>query len=407
MNTRPAATGERSGISVRTVFAMALCCGLAVANIYYNQPMLALIEQQLGDRAISGLVPTATQLGYALGLFLLVPLGDLVERRLLIVGQFLILSVTLVSAAIAPNAWALVLASFFMGISATVAQQIVPFAALLASPSTTGKTIGRVMSGLLCGVLLSRTLSGFVASHWGWRTMFLIGSPLAVLGAGVMAASLPISRPSGRFTYPALIISLRELWKTYPPLRMATCSQAALFASFIAFWTILSLHLAEPGLGYGATVAGLFGIVGAVGVCAAPLAGHIADRKGPQLVIVLGAAVTVASWLVFGAWRELAGLVLGVILLDFGVQSSLVSNQHLIYALNDTARSRFNTIFMSGMFIGGSVGSEVATLAWTSGGWSATCFVGIAFAAIALLLQVLTRRRRPSTPSPAGMKQGS
>ena len=382
----------------RTVFAMATACGLAVANIYYNQPMLALIEHQFASMTTVGLIPTATQLGYAIGLLLLVPLGDLVERRRLIVAQFLILTIALTGAALAPGPWSLVAASFFVGTFATVAQQIVPLAVTLSPTPLRGRTIGKVMSGVLCGILFSRTLSGFVATYLGWRAMFWISVPLALFGAGLMAIALPRSEPTAHLPYPSLLYSLQTLWRAQTLLRRATLTQAALFASFISFWTILSLHLAKPPYGYGPYVAGLFGIVGAVGVFAAPLAGQLADRKGPLLVIVIGAVVTVASWLMFGIWGTLAGLIAGVVLLDFGVQSSLVSNQHVIYALDESARSRLNTLFMGGMFLGGAVGSTAATMAWRQEGWLGTCVIGIVFALLALIFQLDGLRDRSRVP---------
>ena len=378
----------------RTVFAMATACGLAVANIYYNQPMLALIEHQFASVTTIGMIPTATQLGYAIGLLLLVPLGDLVERRRLIVIQFLILAIALAGAALAPGPWSLVAASFFVGTFATVAQQIVPLAVTLSPSALRGRTIGKVMSGLLCGILFSRTLSGFVATYLGWRAMFWISVPLALFGAGLMAMALPRSEPTTYLRYPTLLYSLQKLWRAQPLLRRATLTQAALFASFISFWTILSLHLAEPPYGYGPYAAGLFGIVGAVGVFAAPLAGRLADRRGPLLVIVIGAVVTVTSWLMFGIWGMLTGLIVGVVLLDFGVQSSLVSNQHVIYALDESARSRLNTLFMGGVFLGGAVGSTAATMAWRQEGWLGTCVIGIVFALLALIFQLAGLRAR-------------
>jgi predicted MFS family arabinose efflux permease len=381
-----------AGIGAGLTFAMAAACGLAVANIYYNQPMLGLIDREFPGAGAAGIVPTATQLGYALGLLLLVPLGDLVERRRLIVIQFVLLGLTLVGAALAPDAWTLAGASLLIGVAATVAQQIVPFAATLSAPESRGRTIGRVMSGLLCGILFSRTLSGFVSTHFGWRWMFWIGVPLSLLGALGMALCLPRSRPSSTLGYGALIASLGELWRNEPALRRATATQAALFASFISFWTILPLYLMEH-YRLGADIAGLFGIVGAAGVFAAPMAGHLADRRGPRLVIGMGTAIVAASWLLFGAWVAIAGLVIGVILLDFGVQSALVSNQHVIYALRPEARSRLNTVFMSGMFIGGALGSGGVAIAWHMGGWWAVCVFGAVLGLVALALEFAGRRR--------------
>lgn len=378
------------------VTAMAVAAGVAVANIYYNQPMLGLIEADLPGEA-AALVPTVTQLGYAAGLFLLVPLADVVERRRMIVVQFVALAAALALAAAAPGAALLVVASGLVGAAASVAQQIVPFAAHLAAPERRGATTGTVLAGILTGILLSRTLAGFVATNGGWREMFWLGVPMALAAAVLMRIVLPAGRPTQRIGYGRLLASVAGLWRTHRALRRAALTQAMVFGAFTAFWTILAFRLAER-FGLGPDAAGLFGLIGATGILAAPLAGRFADRHGPRRAVAAGAALTLAAWGVFGLWPAIAGLIFGVILLDFATQVALVSNQHIVFSLDPAARARLNTVLMGTMFLGGALGSAVASLAWTAGGWPAVTGAGLAFGAAACLLQLRASRAAPARP---------
>ena len=380
-----------TSISFGMTLMMAIACGVAVANIYYNQPMLVIMEAAFpGQESIIGFVPTVTQLGYALGLLFLVPLGDRIERRRLILTQYAALTVALAGVALAPDAWSIVAASVVLGVTTSVTQQILPFAAELSEPSRRGATIGTVMSGLLCGILLGRVLAGAVGERYGWRTMYWVGIVMAIVMTAILAQVLPRSRPKTQTSYAALIKSLFGLWREEPALRRAAIIQACVFGSFSALWTTLALHLdAEYHLS--AQVAGLFGFVGAAGVLFAPVAGKVSDRKGPHVVIGVACAMMVVSWLLLGIWGMVAGLVVGIVALDFGAQSAQVSNQHIIQALRPEARNRLNAILMGGMFLGGAAGSADATLAWKSFGWAGVSTLGIVLAVMALAVQ--SRRR--------------
>ena len=247
------------------------------------------------------------------------------------------------------------------------------------------------MSGVLCGILLGRAVGGFTGDHWGWRATFGLGAAMSAMIWLMLLVKLPHSEPKTRHSYVALMKSLIELWREEHSLRRATCIQAGLFGSFIGLWTILALRL-HQAFGLGADVAGLMGIVGAAGILIAPLAGRIADRRGPHAVIGLGCLIMLLSYVVLGLWGSLIGLIVGIILLDFGEQSALISNQHVVYALRPEARSRLNTLFMSGMFLGGATGSWGASVSWRLGGWHAACIFGGILALLGFILHFVGRR---------------
>lgn len=391
---RPPEAEKNSPLTSTLLLIMALACGVFVANVYYNQPLLELLQQAFpGQLALVSLAPTATQLGFAFGLFLLVPLGDKINRRTLILCQSAGLAVALACLALAPNVVTIVIASAAVGVTGSVAQQIVPFAAELAKPERRGQVVGTVMSGVLCGILLGRAVGGFSGDHWGWRATFWLGSVATAFGWLMLFFTLPHHTSGNKQSYMSLMRSLISLWREEPLLRRATWIQAALFGSFIGLWTILALQL-HAAFHLGADIAGLMGIVGAVGILIAPLAGRIADRRGPYAVIGLGALVMVISFAVLGLWTSLTGLVIGIILMDLGEQSALISNQHVIYALRPEARSRINTVFMSGMFIGGALGSWSASLMWRLGGWELASMLGGGLSLIGLLIHLIGQRKR-------------
>jgi predicted MFS family arabinose efflux permease len=370
------------------VWLMALTCGLVVANIYYNQPLLAAIGRTFHIRdSQASLIATATQVGYTLGMVLIVPLGDMLERKRLILWMLIGAAVCLGGAALAPTFLLLAVASVLIGICSAVPQLLLPMAAHLAPEADRGRIVGRVMSGLLIGILLSRTASGYVGAHLGWRVVFEGAAVLMLALTALLAWRLPQNQPTFTGTYASLMQSLGTLVRELPPLRRSALVGASIFAGFSVFWTTLAFYLESPAYGYGSDVAGFFGLIGAVGALAAPLAGSLADKHGAGYAITVGIMLSLASYLLLGlAGGLLAGLVIGVILLDVGVQSTHISNQTLVFSLRPEARSRLNTVYMTGYFTGGSLGSVIGGLAWTNFGWTGVCAVGAAFVALALAI---------------------
>lgn len=364
---------------------LATIAGVSAANIYFNQPLLDdLRATYTGEAAWVGSVPAATQLGYAAGMLLLAPLGDRFDRRRLILMQIAGLMLALSVAALAPTLAILAVASFAIGVLATIAQQAVPFAAELAPPAERGHAVGTVMSGLLLGILLARTAAGFIAQYLGWRMVFAASVVALLALAAVVIARLPKSRPTSTLSYSRLLASMWQLARELPGLREASLTGAALFAAFSAFWSILTLLLARAPFHLGPQAAGLFGIVGAAGALAAPLAGRFADKRGPRAVISLSIVLVALSFVVFGlSATSIVGLIVGVVVLDIGVQAAQISNQARIYALKPEARSRVNTVFMVCYFIGGATGSALSALAWRRFGWTGVCATGFAFALVA------------------------
>ncbi len=373
---------------------MAVSCGVAVANLYYNQPMLGLIARSFPARAgWIGIIPTAPQLGYALGLFLLVPLGDLLDRRRLILCQCALLAAGLVAAAAAPSLFGLAAALVATGAGAALAQQLVPFAAELSPPAEAGRVVGLMMSGLITGILLARTMAGALGALAGWRLMFAAGAALSVAMAMVLARFLPSSQPAVQVSWRRLMVSLGALVVESPVLRRATLIQASLFGGFSVFWATLALYLAGPPYHLGSAVAGLFGVVAAGGATTAPLAGRMADRHGPAAVVRVSVLLVIGAFALMAAWPSLIGLGIGAFVLDVGVQTAMVANQTSVFALSAAARSRLNTVLVTGLFLGGATGSVAGALAWRFAGWNGVTAAGALFGCAGMLVHARARRR--------------
>lgn len=369
------------------VYVMAISCGVAVANLYYAQPLLHTLAQSFGtSEGTTGLIVTMTQLGYVIGLALIVPLGDLLERRRLITLVSAGTAVALAGAAISLGIGSFLLACWAIGLTAVVAQVLVPFAAVLAADGKRGAVIGRVMAGLLLGILLARTVSGFIADVYGWRAVFWLATVGMLVQTCVLWRMLPQSRGGTRLSYPALIGSVLLLFREEPLLRRRIVYGTLGFAAFSVFWTSLAFLLARPPYGYSDSVIGLFGVVGAAGVLSASFAGHIHDRGGTRPATGVFLALVVIAFVVMGVYSShLAAIIIGVVLLDVGQQGTHILNQSVIYTLNHEARSRITTAYMTCFFFGGVVGSASSGYVFEYGGWTGVTWLGGLFGAIAFL----------------------
>ena len=388
---------QNETLSTPLVFTLAAGAGLSVASIYYSQPMLDIISKQFnaGIGAV-GIVPMLTQAGYALGILLLAPLGDRHDRRTIIFIKGLLLVAALLLCGFSGGLSALLVASFITGLTATVAQDIVPASAALAPERSRGKIVGTVMTGLLVGILLSRVVSGVVAEYFGWRTMYMIAALAVLLITLTLWRVLPRFAPGSSVSYPRLLLSLVHLWRHHQTLRRAALAQGLLSVAFSAFWSTLALMLSDR-FHLDSAVAGAFGLAGAAGAMAAPLAGSFADRIGPARVTQAGAAlVTISFALMFllpllPMPAQLALIVVCTIGFDLGVQATLVAHQTLVYGLAPEARSRLNALLFTVVFIGMATGAALGSLALAHWGWNGVVALATLAGAAALAVRFASR----------------
>lgn len=378
------------------IIMMAIIAGAVITNIYCTQPILPLIAADLGlDLTTVDLVAGAALLGFATGLALLLPMGDRFDRRKLVLGQIALAFCFAIAAAVSPSVGTLLAASFGLGIVSCVPQQLVPFAAVMSKPSERGRNVGTVVSGIMVGILLGRTIAGVVGDTWGWRAVYGVEAAFMIPVWIAAASLLPQGVPSTHLSYPRLLASLWPLMRDNAPIRQSMIVQALLWACFNAFWVNLAALLANGPFQLGSAWAGGFGIIGAAGALAASLGGRATDRLGSRRVI--GASigiVTLAYLLLAGAQTSLALLVLGVIVLDIGVQSGLVSNQTRAFAVDPKAQGRINSLYMTATFFGGAVGAVVSGWLMTRYGWSGIVVFGVVLGLIALAIHWIGAPRK-------------
>ncbi|EMV7410419.1 TPA: MFS transporter [Enterobacter soli] len=381
-------TKNPQGLSPALILLMSVATGLAVASNYYAQPLLDTIARAFSLSASSaGFIVTAAQLGYAAGLLFLVPLGDMFERRMLIVSMTLLAAGGMLITASSQSLTMMIIGTALTGLFSVVAQILVPLAATLASPEKRGKVVGTIMSGLLLGILLARTVAGLLASLGGWRTVYWVASVLMVIMALALWRGLPKVKQENHLNYPQLLGSVFTLFTQDKLLRTRALLGCFTFANFSILWTSMAFLLASPPFNYSEGVIGLFGLAGAAGALGARPAGGMADKGKSHLTTTSGLILLLLSWAAiwFGHSSVLA-LIVGILVLDLTVQGVHITNQTVIYRVKPEARNRLTAGYMTSYFIGGAAGSLISASAWQHAGWAGVCSVGAIVAALNLLV---------------------
>ena len=382
------------GMTRGLTLLFALSGGSAVANLYWAQPLLDFIARDMrASTAAAGWLVTATQVGYAAGILLIVPLGDVLDRRRLIPVTLLCSAAAAVGCALAPSLAALMVAICVLGATTVAGQILTPLAGDLADDANRGRVVGVVFSGLLIGILASRTISGLVAAAAGWRTIYLIAAGAAVLFAALLHHAIPPLAPKARLSYPALLASVWRVVRAERVVRWTLVLSATAFGVFTMFWTALTFLLSSPPFGYPVSVIGLFGLAGLAGALAAQRAGRLHDAGRSLPATGLGWVLAVLAFLV--AWlggHHVVLVVVAIVLLDVAVQGLNILNQTRLFAVSQAARSRLNTAFVTGTFIGGALGSAAASLLWTAGGWTAVTLTGAGLSCFGLVVWAIGRR---------------
>ena len=400
------------GISRGLVGLLAVACGLAVANLYYAQPLLHTLSRAFSvSTGTAGLLVTISQVGYVIGLAFVVPLGDLLERRALIVAAMLVTALAMATCAVAPGFAVFAAATAVVGLTCVTAQVIVPMSSSLAEPAQRGRVVGTVMSGLLIGILLARTFSGIIASAVGWRVVFWLGAGFMVALAATLWRTLPRVPPTTDLRYGEVLRSVGSLIASQPVLRQRMALGAMTFGCFSTLWTALSFLLSGQGGGhyhYGNAVIGLFGLAGVAGAGAATIVGRMADRGRGARATSVTAVVMLVSWAILFVGRDsVIALIVGIAVLDLGAQGLHISNQSAIYALAPEARSRLTTAYMVAYFGGGAILSALTSALYASDGWAGVCVIGAATAALAVVVWAVTARTGRAGPADrAGRRRG-
>lgn len=385
---------ENGGLPASILWTLAIVAGISVANLYYNQPLLNMIRRELGVSEFrTNLISMVTQIGYALGLLFIIPLGDLYQRKKIIITNFALLILSLLAIALAPNIHIILLASLVTGICSVIPQIFIPIASQFSKPENKGRNVGIVVSGLLTGILASRVISGFVGELFGWREMYYIAAALMLICAAIVLRVLPDIRPTFKGRYGELMKSLFLLLKEYPQLRIYSLRAALAFGSFLAMWSCLAFKMGQAPFHARSNVIGMLGLCGIAGALSASLVGKYVKRVGVRRFNFIGCGLILLAWLLlFLGENSYFGIVGGILLIDIGMQCIQLSNQASIFELCPGASNRVNTIFMTTYFVGGSLGTFLAGSSWQAFGWHGVIATGAILTCCSLLITFLSRK---------------
>lgn len=384
---------ENKGIPTGLLWMLAIISGLSVANLYYNQPLLNRISEDLCiSEFTANLIPMTTQIGYALGLLFIIPLGDLYKRKHIIIINFLLLMVATCSIASSANVAYILVASLVTGICSVMPQIFIPIAAQFSLPENKARNVGMMVSGLLTGILGSRVVSGFVGEYWGWRTMYYIAALLMLLCIFLILRVLPDMPSNFKGTYRSLMKSLFLLYRDHPTIRMVSARAGFCFGSFLALWACLAFKLSGEPFYAGNNVIGMLGLCGIAGALTASFVGSLVHKLGIRFFTYLGCGLMIAAWIVMYVFQNFyVGFIVGIVVIDIGMQCIQISNQTCALSLAPKATNRVNTIFMTTYFVGGSLGTFLAGTCWHAFGWAGVTGAGIALVIMALLITVFAR----------------
>lgn len=384
---------ENAGLPALLLWTLAIVAGVTVANLYYNQPLLNMIRDELDVSDFqANLISMITQVGYALGLLFIIPLGDLYQRKYIIVTNFSLLIVSLLVIAISTHIYIIWAAALFTGICSVIPQIFIPIASQFSRPEHKGRNVGIVVSGLLTGILVSRVVSGFIGEMFGWREMYYIAAGMMVACGIVVMRVLPPIQPTFQGSYKGLMASLVSLLREYPELRIYSLRSALAFGSVLAMWSCLAFKMSGAPFYAGSDVIGLLGMCGVAGVLSASFVGRYVKRIGVTQLNVIGCgAMLLAWWLMLWGENSYACIIAGIIVIDIGMQCIQLSNQTSIFELCPKASNRINTIFMTTYFIGGSLGTFLAGTCWQSAGWHGVVATGVVLTGCSLLITVFFR----------------